>query len=99
MVSHLTFLALEALLPAVVLVVVTGLLLRFAWKERRGQRVAARELASAGAERSSLCPARHFTAVALGQLPRLLAHRSLRWWVIVVYRADAALQLPHHGLR
>ena len=39
MVSHLTFLALEALLPAVVLVVVTGLLLRFAWKERRGQRV------------------------------------------------------------
>ena len=138
MVSHLTFLALEALLPAVVLVVVTGLLLRFAWKERRGQRVlllevfvlflfgvltvtgvpsiryfdprlyhqphpvlrsppgAARELASAGAERSSLCPARHFTAVALGQVPRLLAHRSLRWWVIVVYRADAALQLPHH---
>lgn len=39
MVSHLTFLALEALLPAVVLVMVTGLLLRFAWKERRGQRV------------------------------------------------------------
>ena len=39
MVSRLTFLALEALLPAVVLVVVTGLLLRFAWKERRGQRV------------------------------------------------------------
>lgn len=140
MVSHLTFLALEALLPAVVLVVVTGLLLRFAWKERRGQRVlllevfvlflfgvltvtgvpsiryltpdftinlipfsevpqGCRELASAGAERSSLCPARHFTAVALGQVPRLLAHRSLRWWVIVVYRADAALQLPHHGLR
>lgn len=30
MVSHLTFLALEALLPSVVLVVVTGLLLRFA---------------------------------------------------------------------
>ena len=34
MVSHLTFLALEALLPAVVLVVVTGLLLRFAWKDK-----------------------------------------------------------------
>ena len=39
MLSHLAILALEALLPAVLLVVVTGLLLRFAWKERRGQRV------------------------------------------------------------
>ena len=39
MLSHLAVLALEALLPAVLLVVVTGLLLRFAWKERRGQRV------------------------------------------------------------
>ncbi len=34
MVSHLTLIALEALLPAVVLVVVTGLLLRFAYFSR-----------------------------------------------------------------
>lgn len=39
MLSHLSFLALEALLPAGILVIVTGLLLRFVWKEPRGKRV------------------------------------------------------------
>ena len=135
MVSHLTFLALEALLPAVVLVVVTGLLLRFAWKERRGQRVLLLEvfvlflfgvLTVTGVPSIRyLTPDFTINLIPFSEVPQglpgsllqpvlnvvlfvplgillpllLLAHRSLRWWVIVVYRADAALQLPHHGLR